>query len=456
MQLGYNETQIYYHLLDLDDSQKQQYLKSLQQNQPKLYQHLIPLLADKTLEEHLTQLLCFGAHHATNRDIDLSGEVISKYRLTHELGRGGIGVVYAAQRADETFEQDLAIKFIQSNLSNVLGQRALFDEAQLLARLNHPYIAKVFDGGLHDNAVYIVMERVFGQTLDQYLAETELKASEKLLLFKQICQAMEHAHQHHVLHADLKPENIIIDHNQHPKLLDFNLTQKAHANRDASPSALIAFSHYFASPEQQSGQSLTVQSDIYSLGKILALMLPAPAIWSDIYWVVRSATHTTMTQRYQSVTALRVDIERILERRPIKQKMHWPFYSALRLVQRRPLAFILSFIIMLSGVLFGSAMMQKNIQLQQEKKVTENIMSEITRLTFHANGQNLEPISVHSMMEITRRRILANPEIPQQVKHKMLLPMMTPVHEKHLSPAQKCHLNCTASTELHNKAENRM
>lgn len=444
MQLGYNETQVYYHLLDLDDSQKQQYLQALQKNQPTLFQQLIPLLSDEIPAEHLTELLYFGAQQATSRDIDLSGQVISKYRLTHELGRGGMGVVYAAERADETFEQDLAIKLIQSNLSNVLGQRALFDEAQLLARLNHPYIAKVFDGGLHNDSVYIVMERVFGQTLNKYLSENELETNEKLLLFKQICQAMEHAHQHQVLHADLKPENILIDRCLRPKLLDFNLTQKVHSNRGDSPATLIAFSQHFASPEQQSGQCLTEQSDVYSLGKILALMFPSPAIWSDIHWVIKSATRTTMTQRYQNVTALKADIERILERRPIKQKMHWPFYRALRLVQRRPLASVLSTFIVLSGLLFGGTMMQKNTQLQQEKKVTESIMYELTRLIFHAKGQNIEKMPVNAMMELTRRRILANPEIPKQVKQKMILAMMTPVPEKHLTSAPKCLSNCTS------------
>ena len=142
MQLGSSETQIYYHLLDLDDSQKQQYLKELQQSQPELYLQVAPLLASENEEEHLTELLGFGASLATTQEVDLTGEEVSKYRLTHELGRGGMGVVYAALRADETFEQDLAIKFIQTNLSNVLGKRALFDEAQLLARLNHPVKTK--------------------------------------------------------------------------------------------------------------------------------------------------------------------------------------------------------------------------------------------------------------------------------------------------------------------------
>ncbi|MFV8449973.1 serine/threonine-protein kinase [Vibrio campbellii] len=442
MPLISSETQIYYHLLDLDDSQKQQYLDELQQSQPELYLQVAPLLASESEEEQLTQLLGFGASLATTKEVDLTGEVISKYRLTHELGRGGMGVVYAALRADKTFEQDLAIKFIQANLSNVLGKRALFDEAQLLARLNHPYIAKVFDGGLHGDSVYIVMERVFGQTLDSYLLLTPMEEDDKLLLFKQICQAMEHAHQHQVLHADLKPENILIDRNKRPKLLDFNLTQKVQSSSDDASPALIAFSEKYASPEQQAGAFLTEQSDVYSLGKILALMFPDQPMWTDIYWVVRRATRTKAKQRYLNVRALRQDIECILERRPIEQKKHWPLYSTLRLVQRRPLPSVLSAILVLSGLLFGNTLIQKNIQLQQEKKIAEDIMYEVTRLVFHAKGQNVEQMSVSAMMELTRRRILSNPDIPKHIKQKMLLAMMTPVPEKHLTKSISCQPNC--------------
>ena len=149
MQLSSSKTQIYYHLLDLDDSQQQQYLDTLQQSQPELYHQIAPLLATDNQKEQLTQLFGFCAHQATNHEVDLSGEVISKYRLTHELGRGGMGVVYAALRDDETFEQDLAIKFIQSNLSNVLGQRALFDEAQREKALTLATATKVLDLARH-------------------------------------------------------------------------------------------------------------------------------------------------------------------------------------------------------------------------------------------------------------------------------------------------------------------
>ncbi|MDF2154049.1 serine/threonine-protein kinase [Vibrio sp. CAU 1672] len=442
MHFGTSKTQVYYHLLDLDDSQKQQCLEHLQQSQPELYRQVAALLAGESEDEPFSQLLGFGAHHAMIRDIDLSGEVVSKYHLTHELGRGGMGVVYAAKRADKTFEQDLAIKFIQSDLSNVLGQRALFDEAQLLARLNHPYIAKVFDGGLHGDSVYIVMERVFGQTLGDYLTTTAVKDDDKLRLFKQICQAVEHAHRHQVLHADLKPENILIDRNLRPKLLDFNLTQKAQTGKEDSPGTLIAFSQHYASPEQQAGKHLSEQSDVYSLGKILALMFPRPPVWSDVYWVIRRATRPASQQRYTSAQEFANDIQRMLERRPVEQKKHWPLYSALRLIQRRPLPALLTLTLLVSGLLFGQTLVVKNAQLHQEKKVAEDMMYEVTRLMFHAKGENAEHMSVNTMLELTRRRILSNPDIPKHIKQKMLIAMMTPVPESPPGQTSGCQPDC--------------
>ncbi|KFK63001.1 serine/threonine protein kinase, partial [Vibrio vulnificus] len=126
----------------------------LEQDAPDVYRALTPLIQPHE-HEPFTALLGFHANHATEIPLDLSNQLIDKYQLTHELGRGGMGVVYAAYRADETFEQQLAIKFIQPSLTQVLGKKALFDEAQLLARLNHPCIAKVIDGGVHQDSVYI-------------------------------------------------------------------------------------------------------------------------------------------------------------------------------------------------------------------------------------------------------------------------------------------------------------
>ncbi|MCG6442076.1 serine/threonine protein kinase, partial [Vibrio parahaemolyticus] len=129
MQLGTSTTQVFYRLLDLNEEEKQQALQQLEQDAPEVYRALTPLMQPQE-SEPLTELLCFHAHHATDTSLDLAGQLIDKYQLTHELGRGGMGVVYAAYRADETFEQQLAIKFIQPSLTKVHGKKALFDEAQ--------------------------------------------------------------------------------------------------------------------------------------------------------------------------------------------------------------------------------------------------------------------------------------------------------------------------------------
>ncbi|EHY9870460.1 serine/threonine protein kinase [Vibrio vulnificus] len=441
MQLGSSATQVFYHLLDLNEEEKQQALQQLEQDAPDVYRALTPLIQPHE-HEPFTALLGFHANHATEIPLDLSNQLIDKYQLTHELGRGGMGVVYAAYRADETFEQQLAIKFIQPSLTQVLGKKALFDEAQLLARLNHPCIAKVFDGGVHQDSVYIVMEKVEGVTLDAFLQQHHLDTRAKLTLFRYLCQAIEHAHHNQVLHADIKPENILIDQDIRPKLLDFNLTQKVSTQANQSGQVgLVAFSEHYASPEQKSGGYLTQQSDLYSLGKILHLLFPQVGKHSDLRFILDKATQAKAEQRYQSVSELRADIENMLACRPISLKQHIPLYTTKRLIQRRPVPSLLLTLLVMSGMLFTSTLMTKNRQLQQEKLIAENMMYEVTSLMFHTKGNEMANLSVNSMLEITRRRILSNPDIPKHIKQKMLLAMITPTPEKHAVEAN-CQENC--------------
>lgn len=363
MQLGTSATQVFYHLLDLNEEEKQQALQQLKQDAPDVYRALTPLIEPHE-HEPFTALFGFHAHHATEPPLDLSNQLIDKYQLTHELGRGGMGVVYAAYRADETFEQQLAIKFIQPSLTQVLGKKALFDEAQLLARLNHPCIAKVFDGGVYQDSVYIVMEKVEGLTLDAFLQQHQPEQRAKLTLFRDLCQAIEHAHHNQVLHADIKPENILIDQECRPKLLDFNLTQKVSTQANQSGQmGLVAFSEQYASPEQKSGGYLTQQSDLYSLGKILHLLFPQVGKHSDLRFIVDKATQAKAEQRYQSVSELRADIENMLACRPISLKQHIPLYTTKRLIQRRPIPSLLLTLLVMSGMLFTSTLMAKNRQL---------------------------------------------------------------------------------------------
>jgi serine/threonine-protein kinase len=168
MALGSTTTEIFYQLMDYNPAQKQDYLQQLKITNLALYQEILPLLEHEESDQ-IAELFQFTIQKTDLNDWDFSHQIIDKYKLTNELGRGGMGVVYSAHRADDTFEQELAIKFIQPILNNVLSKHALFEEAQLLARLNHPYIAKVFDGGRYEEYVYVVMEKIHGHTLDSYL-----------------------------------------------------------------------------------------------------------------------------------------------------------------------------------------------------------------------------------------------------------------------------------------------
>nr|WP_171313178.1 serine/threonine-protein kinase [Vibrio splendidus] len=417
--------------MDLSDAGKSLYLERLEQEQPSLYQQILPLI-NEVSSEQITSLLGFYAQQATEIELNLTDTLVDKYYISHELGRGGMGIVYSASRADSTFEQDLAIKFIQPALSHILGENALFQEAQLLAHLNHPCIAKVFDGGVYQESVYIVMEQVEGATLSLYLQNRSFSEKQKLSLFKEICSAIEHAHQKQVLHADLKPENILIDPLGSPKIIDFNLTQKVkqpapHQSSDAP--ILTAYSKAYASPEQIAGHFLTQQSDIYSLGKVLALIFDSSSNL-DINLIVEKATNHEPYRRYASVSELRQDIVRILEFRPISLREKQPLYSLAKLLKRRPVQSALTILLLLSGATFSTAIFHKNVQLQKEKLVAEEMMYEVTSLLFHAKGSDAAKMSVGTMLELTRRRILSNPDLPKDVKQKMLLAMLTPSPEK--------------------------
>lgn len=424
--------------MDLSDKEKSLYLERLKAEQPGLYQQVLPLINEEPSEQ-ITSLFGFHAQQATEAELDLTNTLVDKYQISHELGHGGMGIVYAASRADRTFEQDLAVKFIQPALSHILGEHALFQEAQLLAHLNHPCIAKVFDGGVYEESVYIVMERVEGETLSLHLQNRSLNEKQKLNLFKEICSAIEHAHQKQVLHADLKPENILIDPLGSPKILDFNLTQKVKQpvpDKSTDVSLLTAYSKAYASPEQAAGQFLTQQSDIYSLGKILALIFDSSSNL-DIDLIVEKATHYEPYRRYASVSELRQDIVRMLECRPISLREKHPLHALSKLLKRRPVQSALTILLLISGATFSTAIFNKNLQLQKEKQVAEEMMYEVTSLLFHAKGSDAAKMSVGTMLELTRRRILSNPDLPKDVKQKMLLAMLTPAPEKSVTNKNK-------------------
>jgi eukaryotic-like serine/threonine-protein kinase len=203
---------------------------------------------------------------------------VGPWRVLRELGRGGMGVVLLAERADGQFEQRAALKIIKRGMDSDAVQSRFLRERQILARLEHPHIARLLDGGIADDGrPYFAMEYIDGEPLLRYAAQCELSVEKRIILFCDICAAVQFAHGQLVIHRDIKPSNILITGEGEAKLLDFGIakllddshggmTQTADAlNRPLTPA--------YAAPEQLRGDPVSTATDIYSLGVVLFELL---------------------------------------------------------------------------------------------------------------------------------------------------------------------------------------
>ena len=237
---------------------------------------------------------------------------IGPYRLAEQIGEGGMGTVYRAERADGQFEQEVALKLIRRGPGSESTIRRFLAERQILARLNHPHIARLFDGGLTDDGQpYFVMELVDGQPIDTYCDAHRLTIDERLRLFAHVCDAVQHAHQNLIVHRDLKPSNILVIPNDSGtgdgtvKLLDFGIAKLLAPDPDRplrtlTRAGLPVMTPEYASPEQVRGDALTTASDVYALGVLLYELL-------------------TGHRPYQLETATPSEVERIIcETEPLR------------------------------------------------------------------------------------------------------------------------------------------
>ena len=223
---------------------------------------------------------------------DLSGQRIGPYQLISELGRGGMGVVYLAARADDEFRKQVAIKLVGYGPQNAPVMRRFRRERQILASLDHPNIARLLDGGRTEQGwPYLVMEYVEGTPINAYCHGHRLSITARLKLFRDVCRAVQYAHQNLVIHRDLKPSNILVTEDGAVKLLDFGIAKLLHTESGAitqtfttqlATGALMMTPEY-ASPEQVRGALVTTASDVYSLGVVLYELLAGgqPYVFKD-------------------------------------------------------------------------------------------------------------------------------------------------------------------------------
>jgi non-specific serine/threonine protein kinase/serine/threonine-protein kinase len=200
------------------------------------------------------------------------------YRILRELGRGGMGVVYLAERDDVEFVKRAAVKVIRRGTDTGLVLQRFRNERQILANLDHPNIGRLLDGGTTtDGLPYFIMEYVEGQPIDQYADSHQMTILERLKLFRTVCSAVQYAHQNLVVHCDIKPSNILVANGGEPKLLDFGIAKllqtDSEQEAELTATALRVMTPEFASPEQVKGERITTSSDVYSLGVLLYKLL---------------------------------------------------------------------------------------------------------------------------------------------------------------------------------------
>ena len=208
------------------------------------------------------------------------GRRLGAYRIEREVGRGGMGAVYEALRVDNEFTLRVAIKLVKRGMDTDFILRRFRKERQILAALDHPYIAHLLDGGTtEDGLPYFVMEFIEGRPLYRYCDEHNLSIAERLKLFLGVCEAVHYAHQKQVIHRDIKPSNVLVTSEGIPKLLDFGIAKllnpelAGEITHDPTATAMRLMTPEYASPEQVQGAPTTPSTDVYSLGVLLYELL---------------------------------------------------------------------------------------------------------------------------------------------------------------------------------------
>ncbi|HEY4257399.1 MAG TPA: protein kinase [Candidatus Udaeobacter sp.] len=325
------------------------------------------------------------------------GERVGAYVIVRELGRGGMGTVFLAERADGQFEKQVAIKILNRGADTAEILRRFRSERQILARLDHPNIGRLLDAGTTDDGLpYFIMDYIIGAPVTRFSVAHKLSMRQRLELFLKICDAVEFAHRNLIVHRDIKPSNILANAVGEPKLLDFGIAKLLAKDEDAAQSTAEAQQHLTpicASPEQAKGDPITVATDIYSLGALLYEMLsdqkphrfsiarptreelalvigeqvpPAPSavasdaetarlLRGDLDAIVLFAMRKEPKMRYPTVADLAADIRRQLARKPVVARCPTLGYRAKCLLKRNGSRLVTSaaVVIVLAGVLFA-------------------------------------------------------------------------------------------------------
>jgi serine/threonine protein kinase len=370
--------------LDREGAGRASYLQQACGDDQELRREVESLLAFEGEAETLIAgaVQAAAAHYQADEPSLAEGERLGVYRIVREIGRGGMGTVYLAERDDQQFQKQVAIKLVTQGMDTAELLRRFRRERQILARLDHPFIARLLDGGsTKDGRPFLVMEYVQGTAITSYSDDHRLGTRQRIELFLKVCSAVQSAHQNLVVHRDLKPGNILVDSEGSPKLLDFGIA-KLVGPEDGddvtmATGGLRLLTPHYASPEQVSGGAITTAADIYVLGVILYELLagvrphriqgfgttevtravcdeeperPSTA-WrraaaqgkagtgpvlkpDELDNIILMAMHKEPARRYASVAEFAADLQRYLDGLPVKAREDTLTYRTRKFIRR--------------------------------------------------------------------------------------------------------------------------
>jgi eukaryotic-like serine/threonine-protein kinase len=410
---------LFYAASDMEQADRANFLDRTCGDDSALRREIEALLA---LADKSTRLLHQPVLEAA-RDISavnpLIGKRVGRYQVLDVLGEGGMGEVYLAFRADETYEQKVAIKVVRGGFGQDSQMLRRFRaERQILANLNHPNIARLLDGGVTSEGLpYLAMEYVEGVSIDEFCRRNRLTTTARLQLFQTVCAAVEYAHHKLIIHRDIKPTNILVTGEGVPKLLDFGIAKlldPAMAEMTPAPTRVTerVMTPEYASPEQVLGESITTMTDVYALGillyellagkrpfrmktdsplevaRVICQQIPQPPsaaslanadsappdrhkLKGDLDNIVLMAIRKEPERRYPSVAALSSDVRAYLGGYPLRARTDTWSYRSGKFIQRHKAGVAAAAIVVLALIGFSIGMALLARRADRERQIAE-------------------------------------------------------------------------------------
>ncbi len=400
---------IFQHACDLPEEERGRYLDQACASAPHLRAEVESLLssmahAETDVEEIVSSAIDSLEAHPFPNEV---GSEVGSFILVREIGRGGMATVYQAIRQGGDFLQSVAVKILRRGMDSTTILNRFRAERQILANLNHPHIAALIDGGTtEDGRPYLVMELIEGESVVQFVHRRNLPVKARLELFRNICAAVEYAHQSQVIHRDIKPGNVLVTPDGVPKLLDFGIAKvlmpEIIPDAPNTETFVRLMTPEYASPEQIRGEPVTTATDIYSLGVLLFEMLTSQRpfqgnrtaseiekavceetavhasrivsdsqirsqLSGDIDLILAMSMRKEPERRYASVAAFREDISHYLEGQSVSARPDTFSYRATKWVRRKPFAaasVLLASVFLLGGFFLLASWYQRH-QLKQ-------------------------------------------------------------------------------------------